>query len=118
MRKDAAGEDGVAGVGTFPQPSAGLQRVLASVHLKGIEPGSAATTTHGGQIFSVPLFLSRKAMFLRAFAFCLVDATGQIPPLFVLKDHISLFSLSWLVDASMGWPQYSCGFQGAGFCCS
>ena len=31
MRKFAVGEDGVAGVGTFPQPSAGLQRVLASV---------------------------------------------------------------------------------------
>ena len=44
MRKFAVVKDRVAGVGTFPQPSAGLQRLLASVHLKGIEPGSAATT--------------------------------------------------------------------------
>ncbi len=36
------------------------------------------TTTHGGQIFSVPLFLSRKALFLRASAFFLADAVGQI----------------------------------------
>ena len=60
-----------------------------------------SSTTHGGQIFSVPLFLSWKALFLRAFAFCLVDATGQIAPLFVLRDHISLFFLCWLVDVSM-----------------
>jgi len=32
----------------------------------------------GGQIFSVPLFLSRKALFLRAYAFFLADAAGQI----------------------------------------
>jgi hypothetical protein len=30
-----------------------------------------------------------------------VDATVQISPLFVLRDHISLFFLSWLVDVSM-----------------
>ena len=63
--------------------------------------GEPSTTIHGGQIFSVPLFLSWKALFLRAFAFCLVDATGQISPLFVLRDHISLFFLCWLVDVSM-----------------
>jgi hypothetical protein len=56
MRKFAVVKDRVAGVGTFPQPSAGLQRLLASVHLKGIEPGSAATTIHGGQTVSVPHF--------------------------------------------------------------
>jgi len=60
-----------------------------------------SSTIHGGQIFSVPLFLSRKALFLRAFAFFLVDAKGQISPIFVLRDHISLFFLSWLVDVSM-----------------
>jgi len=60
-----------------------------------------SSTTHGGQIFSVPLFLSRNALFLRASAFFLVDATGQISPIFVLRDHIPLFFLSWLVDVSM-----------------
>jgi hypothetical protein len=60
-----------------------------------------SSTIHGGQIFSVPLFLSRKALFLRAFAFFLVDAKGQISPIFVLRDHISLFFLCWLVDVSM-----------------
>ena len=59
------------------------------------------TTTHGGQIFSVPLFLSRKALFLRAFAFCLVDATGQISLIFVLREYIPLFFLCLLVDVSM-----------------
>jgi len=59
------------------------------------------STTHGGQIFSVPLFIPWKALFLRASAFCLVDATGRIPLLFVLRDHISLFFLCWLVDVSM-----------------
>jgi len=59
------------------------------------------TTTHGGQIFSVLLFLSRKALFLRAIAFCLVDATGQISLVFVLREQISLFFLTWLVDVSM-----------------
>ncbi len=44
MRKFAVVKDRVAGVGTFPQPSAGLQRVLASVHLMGIEPWSTPTT--------------------------------------------------------------------------
>jgi len=66
-----------------------------------LNQGPHCTTTHGGQIFSVPLFLSRKALFLRAFAFCLVDATGQISLGFVRRDHISLFFLSWLVDVSM-----------------
>ena len=50
-----------------------------------------SSTTHGGQIFSVPLFLSRNALFLRAFAFCLVDAIGHISLVFVLREHISLF---------------------------
>jgi hypothetical protein len=60
-----------------------------------------SSTTHGGQIFSVPLFLSRKALFMRAFAFCLVDATGADFPVFVLREQISLFFLCWLVDVSM-----------------
>jgi hypothetical protein len=30
-----------------------------------------------------------------------VDATGQISLVFVLRDHIPLFFLSWLVDVSM-----------------
>ena len=60
-----------------------------------------SSTTHGGQIFSVPLFIPWKALFLGASAFCLVDATGRIPLLFVLRDHISLFFLCWLVDVSM-----------------
>lgn len=63
--------------------------------------GKCPTTIHGGQIFSVPLFLSRKALFLRAFAFCLVDATGQISLVFVLREQISLFFLCWLVDVSI-----------------
>ena len=41
--------------------------------------GQPSTTIHGGQIFSVPLFLSRKALFLRAFAFFLVDAGDRFP---------------------------------------
>ena len=56
---------------------------------------------HGGQIFSVPLFLSWKALFLRAFAFCLVDTIGQIFLVFVLREHIPLFFLCLLVDVSM-----------------
>ena len=69
-----------------------------------------------GDRFSLsPLFLSWKALFLRASAFCLVDATDQIPPFFVLRDHISLFFLCWLVDVSMSQAQYSCGFQGLGW---
>jgi len=60
-----------------------------------------SSTIYGGQIFSVPLFLSRKALFLRAFAFCLADATGQISLAFVLREQISLFFLCWLVDVSM-----------------
>ncbi len=75
----------------------------------------ASSTTHGGQIFSVPLFHARKALFLRASAFFLVDAVGQISPVFVPREHISLFFLSWLVDVSMSRAQYSCGFQGLGW---
>ena len=45
MRKVALSQDGVAGVGTFLQPSAGPWRVLAGLQFHGIEPGSAATTT-------------------------------------------------------------------------
>ena len=57
---------------------------------------------HTGDRFSLsPLFLSWKGLFLRAFAFFLVDAKGQISPIFVLRDHISLFFLSWLVDVSI-----------------
>ncbi len=44
MRKIAAGGEGAAGASTFPQPSAVPQRVLAGLHLHGIEPGSTATT--------------------------------------------------------------------------
>jgi hypothetical protein len=40
MRKVAVDADGVGGVGAFPQPSAWLQRVLASVRQMAIEPGS------------------------------------------------------------------------------
>jgi hypothetical protein len=52
------------------------------------------TTIHGGQIFSVPLFLSLKALFLRASAFFLADAVGRISLAFVLRECISLFFLS------------------------
>ena len=69
MRKFAVGEDGVAGVGTFPQPSAGLQRVLASVHLMGIEPGSAAATNHhlgsNSSLSLTPFFFSMHINHLR-----------------------------------------------------
>ena len=44
------------------------------------------TTIHGGQIFSVPLFLSRMALFLRASASFLVDAVGQIFLVLVLRS--------------------------------
>ena len=74
-----------------------------------------SSTTHGGQIFSVPLFLSRKALFLRASAFFLVDAVGHISLVFVLREHSSLFFLSRLMDVSMSRAQYSCGFQGLGW---
>jgi len=37
-----------------------------------------SSTIHGGQIFSVPLFLSRKALFLWASASFLADVAGQI----------------------------------------
>ena len=61
-----------------------------------------ASPPHTGDRFSLsPPFLSRKALFLRAFAFCLVDAMGQIFLVFVLRDHISLFFLCWLVDVTM-----------------
>ena len=70
--------------------------------LMDVSSSPLCSTTHGGQIFSVPLFLSRKVvLFLRAFAFCLVDVTGQISLVFVLRNHISLFFLCWLVDVSM-----------------
>ena len=73
-----------------------------------VDAGSnpASSTTHGGTDFLCPPFLSRKAPFLWAFAFFLVDAAGQIFLIFVPKKQISLFLLSWLVDASMSWVQY------------
>ena len=82
-----------------------------------VDAGSipASSTTHGGQIFSVPLFLSRKALYLRACALFLVDAVGQISLVLVLRTSISLFFLSWLVDVSMRRVQYSCRFQGLGW---
>ena len=46
----------------------------------------ASSTTYGGQIFSVPLFLARKALFLWASAYCLVDAVGQISLVFVTRE--------------------------------
>jgi hypothetical protein len=49
--------------------------------LMDVSSSPLCSTTHGGQIFSVPLFLSMKALFLRASAFFLVDATGQISPI-------------------------------------
>ena len=60
----------------------------------------------GGQIFSVPLFHARKALFLRASASFLVDVVCQISLFFILREHISLFFLSWLVDVSMSRTQY------------
>ena len=44
MRQVAVSQDGAAGVGTFPQLSAGSKRVLAGLHFHGIEPGSSTTT--------------------------------------------------------------------------
>ncbi len=59
MRKFAVVKDRVAGVGTFPQPSAGLQRVLASVHLMGIEPRSSPTTnTQNPNPYPVGIFFA------------------------------------------------------------
>lgn len=42
------------------------------------------TTICGGTDFLCPLFLSRKALYLRASAFFLVDAAGHIFPIFAL----------------------------------
>jgi hypothetical protein len=35
-----------------------------------------------------------------------VDVLGQISLFFILREHISLFSLSWLVDVSISRTQY------------
>lgn len=69
----------------------------------------------GGQIFSVPLFHARKAQYLRAPVFFLVDAAGHVSPIFDLRVRISLFFLCCLVDASISKSQYSCGFQRLGW---
>ena len=77
--------------------------------------GQPSTTTHGGQIFFVPLFHARKAQYLRAPAFSLVDAAGHISPIFDLRVRISLFFLSCLVDVSISRSQYSSGFLRLGW---
>ena len=69
----------------------------------------------GGQIFSVPLFRARKAQYLRAPAFFLVDAAGHISPIFDLRVRISLFFLCCLVDVSISRSQYSSGFLRLGW---
>ena len=69
----------------------------------------------GGQIFSVPLFHARKALYLRAPAFSLVDAAGHISPIFDLRVRISLFFLCCLVDVSISRSQYSSGFLRLGW---
>jgi hypothetical protein len=88
----------------------------------------------GGQIFSVPLFIAREPLFLRASAFFLVDAVGQIPLALVLRRRISLFfsllacgrvhkvglvfmRVSWPSGAHRRQHQHSCGKRSNVLCC-
>ena len=75
----------------------------------------AAPPYAGGQIFSVPLFHARKALYLRGSTVFLVDAAGHITPIFDLRARIFLSFLCSLVDVSISCTQYSCGFQRLGW---
>ena len=74
-----------------------------------------SSTICGGTDFLCPPFHARKAQYLRAPAFFLVDAGGHASPIFDLRVRISLFFLCCLVDASTSKSQYSCGFLRLGW---
>ncbi len=77
--------------------------------------GSTPPPYAGGQIFSVPLFHARQAFICGLPRNFLVDAAGHISPVFNLRTRISLFFLCCLVDVSISWTHYSCGFQRSGW---
>ena len=70
MRARAEKRGCASGLSILPHLSsrvAGVRQGLAGLHLHGIEPGSTATTIHGGQTNSVPLFFSCCAPVLARF---------------------------------------------------
>ena len=71
--------------------------------------------TRGTDFLCPPFFMPGKPCICGLPRYFLVDAAGHISSVFNLRTRISLFFLCCLVDVSISWTQYSCGFQRSGW---